>query len=51
MISALIYTLLAVAIILGGAMILLDTAKKPKIPPGIKSAEQLDKEDDDYDKY
>jgi hypothetical protein len=48
MIKALLFTLLAVAIIMGGAMILLDTAKKPKIPPKLKSPEELDKEDEEW---
>lgn len=46
--TALIFILIAIAIIMGGAMILLQTAKKPKIPKNIKTPEQLDKEDEDY---
>jgi len=48
MIKALIFLLITVAFIMGGAMILLNTAKKPRIPDNIKTPEQLDKEDDDY---
>ena len=48
MIKALLFTILAIAIIMGGAMILLDTAKKPRIPPDIKTPEELDKEDEDW---
>ena len=48
MIKALIFLLIAIAIIMGGAMVLLQTAKKPKIPDNIKTPEQLDQEDDDY---
>ena len=51
MIKALIFFILVVAIIMGGAMILLDTAKKPKIPKNLKSPEQLDKEDKEYNDY
>ena len=50
MIKALFFLLIAIAIIMGGAMILLKTAKKPRIPPNIKTPEQLDHEDDDYNK-
>lgn len=50
MIKALVFTLIAIAIIMGGAMILLQTAKKPRIPPNIKTPKQLDQEDDDYHK-
>ncbi len=48
MIKALIFLLLVIAFIMGGAMILLQTARKPKIPDNIKTPEQLDKEDKDY---
>ena len=49
MVTAILFMLLAIAIIMGGATILLRTAKKPFIPDNIKSAEQLDQEDiDDY---
>ena len=50
MITALIFLLIAIAIIMGGAMILLKTAKKPRIPKNIKTPAQLDQEDDDYNK-
>ena len=49
--SLIIFLLGTVVLIMGGAMVLLKTAKKPKIPKNIKSAEQLDREDDEYDKY
>jgi hypothetical protein len=48
MFEAIIFLIISIAIIMGGAMVLLRTAKKPKIPKNIKSAEELDKEDDDY---
>jgi len=48
MIKALIFLVIAVAFIMGGAMILLHTAKIPRIPKNIKTPEQLDQEDDDY---
>lgn len=48
MLKALIFLFIAIAIIMGGAMILLQTAKKPRIPENIKTPEQLDKEDKDY---
>jgi len=48
MIKALLFLLLAIGLIMGGAMILLQTAKKPKIPENIKTPEQLDQEDSDY---
>jgi len=51
MIKAAIFILIAVVIIMGGAMVLLNTAKKPKIPKNIKTPEQLEREDDDYDQY
>ncbi len=46
--KAIIFLLITVAFIMGGAMILLQTAKKPKIPENIKTPEQLDQEDDKY---
>ena len=46
-----IFLIISVALILGGAMVLLDTAKKPKIPKNIKSAEELDREDKKYNDY
>lgn len=51
MIKALIFLLIAVAIIMGGAMVLLKTAKKPDIPNNIKTPKQLDHEDDDDNKW
>ena len=45
------FLVVTVAFIMGGAMVLLNTAKKPKIPKNIKSAEQLDQEDEDDDNY
>ncbi|MCP3674031.1 MAG: hypothetical protein GY829_06125 [Gammaproteobacteria bacterium] len=48
MFEALLFFLIAVAIIMGGAMILLQSARKPKIPKKIKSPEELDKEDEEY---
>ena len=51
MFEAIIFLIISIAIIMGGAMVLLNTAKKPKIPKNIKSAEELDKEDDDYKNY
>ena len=51
MIKALLFLLLAIAIIMGGAMILLQTAHKPKIPENIKTPKQLDQEDEDYDNF
>lgn len=48
MTKALIFIALAFIFILGGAMLLLDTAKKPRIPPNIKTPEELDKEDQDW---
>jgi len=51
MIYFIIFLIISVALIMGGAMILLDTAKKPKIPKNIKSAEELDREDREYDEY
>ncbi len=48
MLKALLFFLIAVAIIMGGAMILLQSARKPKIPDNIKSPEELDKEDEEY---
>ena len=48
MIKALIFLLIAIALIMGGAMVLLKTAKKPEIPKNIKTPEQLDHEDDEY---
>lgn len=48
MLKAILFTILAIAIIMGGAMILLDTAKKPRIPKNIKTPEQIDKEDDEW---
>ena len=48
MLKALLFLFIAVAIIMGGAMILLQSARKPKIPDNIKSPEQLDKEDEEY---
>ena len=48
MLKAILFTILAIVIIMGGAMILLDTAKKPRIPKNIKTPEQLDKEDKDW---
>ncbi len=48
MIKALLFIGLVVLFILAGAMILLDTAKKPRIPPNIKTPEQLDQEDKDW---
>ncbi len=50
MIKALVFFIIAVAIIMGGAMILLQTAQKPKIPKNIKTPEQLDREDDEYNR-
>jgi len=46
MTTVLLFILLVVAFIMGGAMILLQTAKKPKLPKGIKTPEDWDKEDD-----
>ena len=48
MLKALIFLFIAIAIIMGGAIVLLQTAKKPRIPDNIKTPEQLDKEDEDY---
>ena len=48
MTKALIFIALAFIFIIGGAMLLLDTAKKPRIPPNIKTPEELDKEDQDW---
>ena len=48
MLKALLFIFIAVAIIMGGAMILLQSAHKPKIPDNIKTPEQLDKEDEEY---
>ena len=48
MIEAIIFLIISIALIMGGAMVLLKTAKKPKIPNNIKSAEELDKEDEEY---
>ena len=48
MIKAIIFIVLAILVILGGALILLDTAKKPRIPANIKTPEELDKEDKDW---
>jgi len=48
MFEALLFLLLAVAFIMGGAMVLLKTAKKPRIPDNIKTPEELDKEDEKY---
>ena len=51
MFEAIIFLIISIAIIMGGAMVLLNTAKKPKIPKDIKSPEELDKEDDEYKNY
>jgi hypothetical protein len=51
MFEALIYTLIAIAIILGGAMVLIQNNPKPKVPKNIKTPEQLDKEQEDYDQW
>jgi hypothetical protein len=48
MFEAILFLIISIAIIMGGAMVLLNTAKKPKISKTIKSPEQLDKEDDEY---
>ena len=48
MLKAFLFLALAVLIIMGGAIVLLQTAKKPKIPKNLKSPEQLDREDDEY---
>lgn len=48
MFEAIIFVIISIAIIMGGAMVLLNTAKKPKIPKNIKSPEEIDKENDDY---
>ncbi len=48
MFEALLFLLIAVAIIMGGATVLLKTAKKPRIPDNIKTPEELDKEDEKY---
>ncbi len=48
MIKALVFLLIAVAFIMGGAMILLQTEKKPRIPDNIKTPEQLDQEDENH---
>ena len=48
MLKVLIFIFIAFVIIMGGALILLKTAKKPEIPDNIKTPEQLDREDDDY---
>ena len=48
MTTALFFIALAFIFIIGGAMLLLDTAKKPRIPPNIKTPEELDKEDQDW---
>jgi len=44
----LLLVVLVVAFIMGGAMVLLQTAKKPRIPKNIKTPEQLDREDQQY---
>ena len=48
MIKAIIFIVLAFIFILGGALLLLDTAKKPRIPPNIKTPEELDQEDKNW---
>ena len=48
MTKAILFIVLAFLFILGGALLLLDTAKKPRIPPNIKTPEELDKEDKDW---
>ena len=48
MLKALFFLLIVVAIIMGGAMVLLQSAHKPKIPKNIKTPEELDKEDEEY---
>jgi len=39
---------MVVLFIMGGAMVLLQTAKKPKIPNNIKTPEEFDREDQEY---
>jgi len=51
MFEAIIFLIISVLIIMGGAMVLLNTAKRPKIPKNIKSAEEFDKEDDEFKNY
>lgn len=50
MLKVILFILLAVAVIMGGAMILLETAKPPKLPEKkkLKSPEEWDKEDEDF---
>ncbi len=49
MIKAMLFLFIAVVIIMGGATVLLKTAKVPKIPKNIKTPEQLDYEEKKYD--
>ena len=48
MTKAILFIILAFLFVLGGALLLLDTAKKPRIPRNIKTPEELDQEDKEW---
>ena len=45
MLNAIFFILIAIAIILGGAMVLIQNNPKPKVPKNIKTPEELDEEE------